>query len=203
MTDLAEMPHASGDLLDGGAIASDDFALPLEPRCRVCRNDVMRRKVNDLLAAGATYAGIHRALAEANAGTGDIERVTVDSIRRHAARHYPVQNVARATYRDILEQRAQENGVDFVNGVATAVTPMALLESIMVRGFQAVVIGDVAVDATTAMNAAVKLQTMLDARQGDGDIAEMMLQVRQLTDAVRSTVPQSMWADILAKLPDC
>ena len=24
----------------------------LEPRCRVCRNDVLRKKVNDLLASG-------------------------------------------------------------------------------------------------------------------------------------------------------
>ena len=28
----------------------------LEPRCRVCRNDVVRKKVNDLLAVGAGYA---------------------------------------------------------------------------------------------------------------------------------------------------
>jgi hypothetical protein len=29
--------------------------LPLEPRCRVCRNDELRRKVNDLLSGGASY----------------------------------------------------------------------------------------------------------------------------------------------------
>ena len=28
----------------------------LEPRCRVCRNDQVRKKVNDLLATGASYA---------------------------------------------------------------------------------------------------------------------------------------------------
>ena len=30
----------------------------LEPRCRVCRNDQVRKKVNDLLATGASYAYI-------------------------------------------------------------------------------------------------------------------------------------------------
>ena len=37
---------------------------PLEPRCRVCRNDVLRKKVNDMLAAGASYAMVLRALDE-------------------------------------------------------------------------------------------------------------------------------------------
>ena len=45
-----------------------------------------------------------------------------------------MQNVAKATYRRILERRAQENGVDFVKGVATAITPMAFYETVMVEG---------------------------------------------------------------------
>ena len=28
----------------------------LEPRCRICRNDQVRKKVNDMLATGASYA---------------------------------------------------------------------------------------------------------------------------------------------------
>ena len=36
----------------------------LEPRCRICRNDVLRKKVNDMLAAGASYAMVLRALGE-------------------------------------------------------------------------------------------------------------------------------------------
>ena len=43
-------------------------------------------------------------------------------------RHFPVQNVARATYREILEHRAQENRIDFAEGVATALTPIAFFE---------------------------------------------------------------------------
>ena len=77
----------------------------LEPRCQVCRNDVARKKVNDLLASGASYAMALRALGDDNA-----VEVTTDSIRGHAERHFPVQNVANATYREILERRARENG---------------------------------------------------------------------------------------------
>jgi hypothetical protein len=39
----------------------------LEPRCRVCRNDLVRKQVNDLLACGWGYAMILRAIGEDNA----------------------------------------------------------------------------------------------------------------------------------------
>jgi hypothetical protein len=38
-----------------------------EPRCRVCRDDEVRKKVNDLLARGSSYAMIVRALGDENA----------------------------------------------------------------------------------------------------------------------------------------
>src|SRR6476646_6856622 len=93
-----------------------------EPRCRICRNDQVRTKVNDLLATGASYAMVLRALGDDNAKLEQGDRVTIDSIRNHANRHFPVQQVARATYREILERRAQENSVDFIEGVATEIT---------------------------------------------------------------------------------
>jgi len=36
----------------------------LEPRCRVCRDDEVREKVNDLLATGSSYAMVLRALGK-------------------------------------------------------------------------------------------------------------------------------------------
>src|SRR4051812_28797550 len=77
----------------------------LEPRCRICRNDQVRTKVNDLLATGASYAMVLRALGDDNAKLDKRDQVTIDSIRNHTARHFPVQHVARATYREILERR--------------------------------------------------------------------------------------------------
>jgi hypothetical protein len=80
----------------------------LKPRCRICRNDQVRTKVNDLLAAGASYAMVLRALGEENATLDKRDQVTIDSVRNHCGRHFPVQQVARATYRDILERRAKK-----------------------------------------------------------------------------------------------
>ena len=159
------LPHAALSLPDEAAASIVSAPrIYLEPRCRVCRNDDVRTKVNDMLATGFSYAMIVRALEDDNAALNHCDRVTIDSIRNHTARHFPVQQVAKATYRDILERRAKENAVDFVAGVGTAITPIALYEIIMVKGYQTVVDPDTKVDVKTAMIAAGRFQSLLDAR---------------------------------------
>ncbi|HTX94757.1 MAG TPA: hypothetical protein VME67_07845, partial [Mycobacterium sp.] len=48
----------------------------VEPRCRVCRDDEIRTKVNDMLVTGASYAYIVRALGEDNSKCDRRDRVT-------------------------------------------------------------------------------------------------------------------------------
>jgi hypothetical protein len=116
----------------------------------------VRTKVNDLLATGASYAMVLRALGDDNATLEQRDRVTIDSIRNHCVRHFPVQQVARATYREILE-RAKENSVDFIEGVATAVTPVVFLETVIVKGYQTLVDELTTVSYRDGMKAALKL----------------------------------------------
>src|ERR1700740_460119 len=168
--------------------------LHLEPRCHVCRDDEVRQKVNDLLATGASYAMTLRALGDRAVG------VTSDSIRRHAERHFPVQNVARATYREILERRAQENSVDFVNGVATAITPMALLETVMVRGYEKLVDPDTEVVEKTGMAAACRLQEMIDSHADQADWASTRAEMGRIVEVVRAFVPCERWPEVQAAL---
>ena len=126
----------------------------------------MRTKVNDLLATGTSYATVLRALGDVNAALEQRDRVTTDSIRNHADRHFPVQQVARATYREILERRAKENSVDFIEGVATAITPLAVLQTITVRGYQTLVDERTTVSYRDGMEAALKLNEI--ARKDEG-----------------------------------
>ena len=67
---MSQLPTVA-DVLDETAalngLARRHNGFHLEPRCRVCRNDTLRIKVNDLLASGASYAMILRALGEDNA----------------------------------------------------------------------------------------------------------------------------------------
>ncbi len=153
-----------------------------------------------MLASGTSYAMILRALREDNARVDKHDRVTIDSIRNHTVRHFPVQNVGRAIYRDILERRAQENQIDFVNGLATAITPMGFLETVMVKGYETLVDSDTKVDVKTGMIAAARLQALIDSRAGQPDIAKIMVQVNHIIEAVKSTVPREMWPEIREKL---
>jgi hypothetical protein len=172
----------------------------LEPRCRVCRNDVVRKKVNDLLASAASHAMILRAVEEDNAALDKCDRVTIDSIRNHSERHFPVQPAARATYREILERRAREAQIDFVNGVAAALAPAAYYEVVMNEAFRRLVDGGVDVSVDTGLRAAEKLQAQIAARAGQPDMAGMRTEMGRVIDVVRTFVPQERWPEVQAAL---
>jgi hypothetical protein len=168
-----------------------------EPRCHVCRTDSIREQVNAMLARGSSYAQIVRAVAAEGAG-----ELSLDSVRNHASRHFPVQNAAQATYREIVERRAAQNQIDFVAGVGSALTPLAFYETMMVKAFDRLVQDDTEVSIEAGLKAADKLQAVL----GDGDVyaqvARMRADVNLLKQAVNSTVPESMLAEISAKIDE-
>jgi hypothetical protein len=143
---------------------------------------------------------ILRALENDNDQLDTPDRVTIDSIRNHTKRHFPVQNVAKATYRAILERRAQENGVDFINGVATAITPMAFFETVMVKGYETLVDPETRVDVSTGMIAAARLQALIDSRAGKTSMAEILYKMDRIINAIHDTVPPELWEVILRKI---
>jgi len=172
----------------------------IEPRCRVCRDDEVRKKVNDLLATGTSFAMVLRALGDDKTALGKGDRVTIDSVRNHAARHFPVQQVARATYREIVERRAREAQIDFVNGLATALTPMALYECVMNEAFRRLVDGEVDVSVDTGLRAAEKLQALIDARAEGADVAKMLADMDRIIDVVKTFIPTDKWPEVQAAL---
>jgi hypothetical protein len=143
---------------------------------------------------------ILRALGEDNATLDKRDRVTIDSIRRHCGRHFPVQQVARATYREILERRAQEAQIDFVNGLTTALTPVALYECVMNAAFRRLVDGDVDVSIDTGLRAAEKLQALTDARAGEADMATVLVKMGRVIETVREFLPPEHWPALQARL---
>ncbi|MHC6215200.1 hypothetical protein [Rhodococcus ruber] len=194
-----------GDLVDEAlgsvALAETAHNPRIEPRCRVCRDDYVRETVNQMLARGASYAGIVRALAAEDA-TSDDQRVTVDSVRRHCERHFPVQQVAAATYREIVERRARENRIDFAGGLAVALTPIAMFEVVMQKAFAHLVDDDTIVNVETGLRAAEKLHALAQETSTGPDIVDMMVQLQRITAAVKAVVPREMWGQILRKLDE-
>ena len=61
MSQLQALREAPTETAPFNELATRVNGLPVEPRCRVCRNDALRRKVNALLTGGASYAMTLRA----------------------------------------------------------------------------------------------------------------------------------------------
>jgi hypothetical protein len=61
---------------------------------------------------------------------------------------------------------------------------------------------DTKVDVHTGIVAAGRLQSLIDSRDYSRDIAELRFQLGKINEAVRSVVPQSMWAQIIRALDE-
>ena len=95
-----------------------------------------------------------------------------------------------------------ENGVDFVQGVATALLPVTFFEVVMNKAFRTLVDDRTEVSVETGLRAAEKLQSVLDGRERGSDVLELKVQLGRIGEAVRAVVPQSMWAAIVAQLEE-
>jgi hypothetical protein len=101
-----------------------------------------------------------------------------------------------------LERRARENQIDFIEGVATARTPLAFLETVMVKSYETLVDSDTKVDVNTGIIAVGRLKSLIDSRGYSRDLLVMKVQLGRIADAVKSTVPQEMWGDVVQKLEE-
>ena len=97
---------------------------------------------------------------------------------------------------------ARENQVDFVEGGATALTPLAFYEVVMAKAFRTLVDDGTEVSVETGLRAAEKLQSVLDGRERGTDVLELKVQLGRIGEAVRAVVPQEMWAAIVEKLEE-
>jgi hypothetical protein len=58
------------------------------------------------------------------------------------------------------------------------------------------------VDVNTGMVAAGRLPSLIDSRDYSRDLLLMKVQIDQICYAVKSTVPQEMWGEIIEKLEE-
>ena len=70
----------------------------------------------------------------------------------------------------------------------------------MVKSYETLVDSNAKVDVNTGIVAAGRLQSLIDSRDYDHELLVMKVQVAAICDAVKSTVPQEMWSEIVEKL---
>lgn len=172
-----------------------------EPRCKVCKQEDtgLTSVVNKLLAAGESYKSVLQDIDVFNSELDEKDKVTYASIRNHHKKHFATHNTAAAVYRRILEKRAADADVDFVEGVKNAVTPLAYLESMMVKGYQAVTEDIPNVDPELGMKAAIQLHNLTQTGPEE-DVQDLIFRTNRLIEIVRETVPVTYWDQIVKRI---
>ena len=77
---------------------------------------------------------------------------------------------------------------------------MAFFETVMVKGYETLVDSDTVVDVNTGMIAAARLQSLIESRASGSRIADLMVQMDHIINAIHSTVPEELWPEILRKI---
>ena len=77
---------------------------------------------------------------------------------------------------------------------------MAFFETVMVKGYETLVDSDTTVDVSTGMIAACWLQALIESRASGTRIADLMVQMDRIINAIHSTVPEELWPEILRKI---
>ena len=133
-----------------------------------------------MLAIGIPLRGLFapvRRTSRTRRSESDHPRLDQDPLR--AAFSSPKRS---GTYWDILKRRARENRIDFIEGVATALTPIAFFETVMVKSYENLVDSDTKVDVNTGIVAAGRLQSLIDSRDYSHDLLVMKVQMDQICD---------------------
>jgi hypothetical protein len=84
--------------------------------------------------------------------------------------------------------------------VATAITPLAVLETVMVKGYQTVVDEHTTVSYRDGVEAALKLAEALRKGEGAYERAQMMAEMGRIIEVVRTFIPAERWPDVQAAL---
>jgi hypothetical protein len=182
-------------------VAGKLYTFNPETRCRVCQSQDSLDLVNTLLAHGLTYAAIMKCLVPVNATRRKNAQITKASLYWHQKNHFNTQEPARALYRQIMEDRAKEHELNFVEGTTTAVNAMSYLETMMVKGYKKLT--DERFDNVSVvdgMNAGIKLHEMTRADAGLAEAAKKMDEMNRIINAVKEVVPERYFNEILARL---
>lgn len=75
--------------------------------------------------------------------------------------------------------------MDFIEGLATAITPLAMLDVVMIKGFRTLVDDDTVVDYRDEVAAALKLHELTRKDAGVVEAAEIMARQNRIIAAMR------------------
>lgn len=198
MTDLNEAINAQlEDLRERG-----ELDVRPEPRCRVCRDEEVRTLVNKLLAHGMTLRDINDVVTPMNRKRAVRDRININNLREHRKRHFDVQSSANAVYRAIIEKRANELNLDYEQGIGTAVTHLAYLDTMIAKGYQTLVNEETVVSYKDGLDASMKRNDLTRAEAGALEQARIMAEMDRVIAVVKEICTPDQLAIMSSRLND-
>lgn len=180
--------------------ANGELEVRPEPRCRICRDEQARILVNKLLAHGLTLRDIEDVIKPLNRGRNRRDRININNLREHRKRHFNAQSQANVTYRAIVEQRARELNLDYERAVGTAVTHLAYLDTMIVKGYQTLVSEDTVVSYRDGLDAVMKRNELTRKDAGAVEQARMMAEMDRVIAVVKEVCTPEQLAIMGARL---
>lgn len=175
----------------------------VEPRCYICYEAESRTLVNKLIADGFTNREIMRSCEGINARrkeANDDRLINPRGVWYHRKHHFNVDEPAQSIYRGIVERWYAKEGGDFINGVGHAITPFAVLETTMVKGYQQLVDSSAVVPVKDMLHAATKLHELAQADSQQKRMAEIMYEMDRIINAAQEFVPPENRRAFLARV---
>lgn len=164
-----------------------------EPRCNICQS-ASRAKVDKLLAAQFSYTSIAEELVMAD---DDFKGKELDTVRknveRHSKRHVDIKNKA---IRNIVEQRAKEQGILLESVEGRITSGRALLDLLVAQATEQLTNGTGKIRYADAIEA-VKLLEDVQKAEFQSQLEVLQRQVYCISEAVKKKVPPTMLPGII------
>lgn len=180
--------------IESARVAGELDSTYVEPRCYVCCEPESRDLVNTMLANGATNRHIAEMCEGINSRRrerGDDREINARCVYIHRREHFNIEEPAMAIYREIMERRAEEANRDHINGIGHAITPKAVLETVLVKGYMGVNNPESTVSVKEAMDAAVKLHELTSREAGTKKMADLLYTMDRIISAAQEFIPPS------------
>lgn len=189
--------------IESARLAGELDSTYVEPRCHVCCETESRDFVNTLLANGATnrqIAEFCEVINNRRREAGDDREINARNVWHHRREHFNIEEPAMAIYREVMERRAEEAGKDHINGIGHAITPLAVMETVLVKGYARTMKEETEVSVKEMVDTAKALHEITARDAGTKKMADLVYKMDRIIQAAQEFVPPEQHEAFLARV---
>lgn len=176
-------------------VGGSSFEFKYSTKCRVCNSrPELLSMINQMLINGETYSETYRQAVKHDRRKRPI---SFNSVYTHGSRHLPS---ASAAVRKAIEERSARMNRDFIEGTQNLLDEYVFSEVMMNKAFQQFNAENAEVSARDGLEAAKFLHQIKMGETEGSSLTSVLAQLSQIIEAVRTTVPEAMYEQILEKM---